>query len=114
MSASGLNASAPVVQTLPGAAQVLANAGQENFPVALWFLPTRIRRRLMAVYGFARLVDDVGDEGSGTMGLPPALLPHGRPADILAEAGLDGAGLATAVLRALPLCPASIGVAPPD
>jgi squalene synthase HpnC len=66
MSAFGLNAPAPTAQTLPGAAQVLARAGQENFPVALWFLPARIRRRLMAVYGFARLVDDVGDEGSGT------------------------------------------------
>jgi squalene synthase HpnC len=44
---------------------VLARAGQENFPVALWFLPAKVRHRLMAVYGFARLVDDVGDEGGG-------------------------------------------------
>jgi 1-deoxy-D-xylulose-5-phosphate synthase len=36
-----------------------------------------------------------------TMGLPPAFLPHGRAADILAEAGLDGAGLAAAALDAL-------------
>jgi 1-deoxy-D-xylulose-5-phosphate synthase len=49
-----------------------------------------------------------------TLGLPPAFLPHGRPADILAEAGLDGAGLATAVLRALPLCPAPTRVLPLD
>jgi 1-deoxy-D-xylulose-5-phosphate synthase len=37
-----------------------------------------------------------------TMGLPRAFLPHGRAADILADAGLDGAGLAAAVLGALP------------
>ncbi|HEX3841422.1 MAG TPA: 1-deoxy-D-xylulose-5-phosphate synthase [Acidimicrobiales bacterium] len=50
----------------------------------------------------------VGDPGPFTLtqGLPSAFLPHGRPADLLAEAGLDGAGLEAAVLRALPLCPA--------
>lgn len=34
----------------------------ENFPVAARLLPTRVRRYLLAIYGFARLVDDVGDE----------------------------------------------------
>jgi squalene synthase HpnC len=62
MSAFGLDAPAPTAPTLPGATPVLAKAGQENFPVALWFLPAEIRARLLAVYGFARLVDDVGDE----------------------------------------------------
>jgi squalene synthase HpnC len=36
-------------------------AGAENFPVALRVLPARYRRHLMAVYRFARTVDDVGD-----------------------------------------------------
>ncbi|HEX3841429.1 MAG TPA: squalene synthase HpnC [Acidimicrobiales bacterium] len=66
MSAFGLNAPASLAESLPGTAPVLAKAAQENFPVALWFLPANVRHRLMAVYGFARLVDDVGDEGSGT------------------------------------------------
>jgi squalene synthase HpnC len=66
MSAFGLDAPAPLAESLPGTVPVLAKAAQENFPVALWFLPAVVRRRLMAVYGFARLVDDVGDEGSGT------------------------------------------------
>jgi phytoene synthase len=65
MSASGLDAPPPAAPTLPGTAEVLAQAGQENFPVALWFLPAKVRQRLMAVYGFARLVDDVGDESRG-------------------------------------------------
>ena len=34
----------------------------ENFPVALRVLPARYRRHLQAVYGFARAVDDMGDE----------------------------------------------------
>ncbi|MFI7390390.1 squalene synthase HpnC [Streptomyces tendae] len=39
----------------------LAKAADENFPVAPFFLPRAWRTDLMAVYGFARLVDDVGD-----------------------------------------------------
>jgi 1-deoxy-D-xylulose-5-phosphate synthase len=39
------------------------------------------------------------------MGLPRAFLPHGRAADILAAAGLDGSGLAAAVLGAFPYAP---------
>ncbi|MFH8656111.1 squalene synthase HpnC [Streptomyces afghaniensis] len=39
----------------------LAKATGENFPVAPFFLPRNWRTDLMAVYGFARLVDDIGD-----------------------------------------------------
>jgi squalene synthase HpnC len=37
----------------------------ENFPVALRLLPRRFRGHLQAVYGFARTVDDLGDESTG-------------------------------------------------
>jgi len=37
----------------------------ENFPVALRILPRRFRDHLRAVYGFARTVDDLGDESTG-------------------------------------------------
>ncbi|WP_242614640.1 squalene synthase HpnC [Actinomadura roseirufa] len=37
-------------------------AARENFPVASRLLPARLRADLRAVYGFARLVDDIGDE----------------------------------------------------
>jgi len=40
---------------------VLDKAGAENFPVAPFFMPGAMREGLMAVYGFARLVDDAGD-----------------------------------------------------
>ena len=39
----------------------LDKAADENFPVAPFFLPRAWRTDLMAVYGFARLVDDIGD-----------------------------------------------------
>ncbi|GAA0400647.1 squalene synthase HpnC [Microbispora corallina] len=35
---------------------------RENFPVASLLLPRSVRRHLLAVYGFARRVDDIGDE----------------------------------------------------
>jgi squalene synthase HpnC len=41
---------------------VAAKAAAENFPVALRALPSRYRSHLTALYGFARLTDDIGDE----------------------------------------------------
>lgn len=49
----------------PSASAILAKAQHENFPVALRFLPRSLRRRLETIYGFARLVDDLGDEYEG-------------------------------------------------
>jgi squalene synthase HpnC len=40
----------------------LRSAAGENFPVALRILPRTVRGHLYAVYAFARLVDDVGDD----------------------------------------------------
>ncbi|HLN07181.1 MAG TPA: squalene synthase HpnC, partial [Acidimicrobiales bacterium] len=42
-----------------------AKARNENFPVASHLLPSKVRARLMAIYGFARLADDLGDEAEG-------------------------------------------------
>jgi squalene synthase HpnC len=47
---------------LTRAEEVVANASGENFPVALRLLPERYRRHLTALYCFARLTDDLGDE----------------------------------------------------
>jgi squalene synthase HpnC len=57
--------SAVSADALPTREAVLAQAREENFPVALWLLGPRARRHLLAIYGFARLVDDVGDEVDG-------------------------------------------------
>jgi len=40
-------------------------AATENFPVALRLLPRELRTHLLAIYGFARLVDELGDELPG-------------------------------------------------
>jgi squalene synthase HpnC len=53
---------------------VLDKAARENFPVAPVFLPRAWRQDLMAVYGFARLVDDIGDGDLADGGRPDAVL----------------------------------------
>lgn len=53
---------------------VLAKAARENFPVAPRFLPRAWRDDLMTVYGYARLVDDIGDGDISPGGLDAALL----------------------------------------
>ncbi len=58
MSASAQPSSDPAEQA---AGATLDKADLENFPVAPFFLPAAWRTDLMAVYGFARLVDDAGD-----------------------------------------------------
>lgn len=45
--------------------EVAGRARAENFPVASRLLPRESRSHLMAIYGFARLVDDIGDEAPG-------------------------------------------------
>jgi hydroxysqualene synthase len=48
----------------------------ENFPVASWLCPPRLRRPVAALYWFARTADDIADEGHATEG--------NRLADLLA------------------------------
>jgi squalene synthase HpnC len=49
----------------PAYGAVMAQAREENFPVASRILPAGQRRQLLAIYGVARLIDDVGDESLG-------------------------------------------------
>ncbi len=44
---------------------IMSRAATENFPVASRLLPRRARAHLLAIYGFARLVDELGDEYPG-------------------------------------------------
>ncbi|HEY8551673.1 MAG TPA: squalene synthase HpnC [Vicinamibacterales bacterium] len=41
----------------------IARSHYENFPVASWLLPARMRPHVAAVYAFARTADDFADEG---------------------------------------------------
>jgi len=56
---------APPLSRAPAPDAVMAQAGEENFPVALWILGATKRAQLLSLYGFARLVDDAGDEADG-------------------------------------------------
>lgn len=47
------------------AARLLRRAAGENFAVAPRLLPARWREPLLALYGFARLVDEIGDAADG-------------------------------------------------
>src|SRR6478672_6408763 len=49
----------------PSASSVAARARTENFPVASLLFPRALRPHLRAIYGFARLVDMLGDEVPG-------------------------------------------------
>jgi squalene synthase HpnC len=81
--------------TAPSAAAVMARAPHENFPVASRVLPAREREHLLAIYGYARLVDDIGDEAPGDRG---ALL-DGVEGDL--DAIYDGRAPAHPVIRRL-------------
>jgi squalene synthase HpnC len=59
------------IATTPSRDAVMTQAGSENFPVASYLLGRRQRAQLLSIYGFARLVDDLGDEAAGDR---PALL----------------------------------------
>ena len=59
--ATGARPAAPSISS----SAVMDKAGSENFPVASRVLPRAVRAHLLAVYGFARLVDDIGDEAEG-------------------------------------------------
>ena len=50
---------------VPDAIAVMSQAKTENFTVASRLLPARERQHLLAIYGFARLADDIGDEAAG-------------------------------------------------
>jgi len=50
------------------ACEALARSHYENFPVASYLLPAPMRPHVAAVYAFARVADDIADEGSA----PPA------------------------------------------
>src|SRR5881397_4040359 len=49
------------------ACEALARSHYENFPVASRLLPPAMRPHVAAVYAFARVADDIADEGA----MPP-------------------------------------------
>src|SRR3989440_2138273 len=55
-------ASAPPLQEAYSYCERLARTHYENFSVATWFLPRRLRQHFFSVYAYCRISDDLGDE----------------------------------------------------
>ncbi|HYY34577.1 MAG TPA: squalene synthase HpnC [Gaiellaceae bacterium] len=81
------------------AERIDARARGENFPVVSLLAPRWARRHLRAIYGFARLVDNLGDEAEGDraallgelereLGRPPRTEIMGRLHATIEECGL--------------------------
>ena len=55
-------ATAPSVEEARAYCERLAKSHYENFSVATWFLPSRLRQHFYNVYAYCRISDDLGDE----------------------------------------------------
>src|SRR5437588_3553565 len=55
-------ASAPSLAEAQAYCERLASSHYENFSVATWFLPKRLRQDFYNVYAYCRISDDLGDE----------------------------------------------------
>jgi squalene synthase HpnC len=55
-------ATAPSLQEARAYCERLAKSHYENFSVATWFLPRRLRQHFYNVYAYCRISDDLGDE----------------------------------------------------
>src|SRR5262249_35576081 len=55
-------AAAPSLEEAQAYCRQLATSHYENFSVATWFLPKRLRQHFYNVYAYCRISDDLGDE----------------------------------------------------
>jgi squalene synthase HpnC len=60
-------ASAPTLEDARDYCARLARSHYENFSVASWFLPRRLRQHFFNVYAYCRISDDLGDEVGDTV-----------------------------------------------
>jgi squalene synthase HpnC len=74
-----------------GVCETLARSHYENFPVASWLVPAALGPHIAAVYAFARVADDIADEGAAPPDLRRSRLRtwHQRLHDAVAN-GADG------------------------
>jgi phytoene synthase len=54
----------PELAAAYAACEQLARSHYENFPVASYLLPAKMRPHVAAIYAFARIADDMADEGA--------------------------------------------------
>ncbi len=72
------------------ACEALARSHDENFPVASRLLPASMRPHIAAVYAFARIADDIADEGDEAADVRQARLRDWQSRLHLAAAGPGG------------------------
>lgn len=70
--------------------RALARQHYENFPVASWLLPRRLRDPVAVIYAFARQADDLADEGDLSAEQRLAALDRMRQQLLGLEQGLPG------------------------
>lgn len=54
--------SAPSLEEARAYCECLAKSHYENFSVATWFLPSKLRPHFYSIYAYCRISDDLGDE----------------------------------------------------
>jgi len=52
----------PILKEAQAWCRQLASTHYENFPVATWFLPRKVRPHFESIYAYCRVADDLGDE----------------------------------------------------
>src|SRR5580765_1871760 len=53
---------APSLEAARAYCERLARSHYENFSVATWFLPSKLRPHFYSIYAYCRISDDLGDE----------------------------------------------------
>lgn len=114
-SAGALRAAPPSLAQARGYCLYVTQSHYENFTVASWLLPRRLRPHFHAVYAYCRWADDLADEAGGEQA-PATTIPAAAPIDdptttehARESARAAGGAAPTSTLTAAP--PAGITVA---
>jgi 1-deoxy-D-xylulose-5-phosphate synthase len=101
LDARGVSASVWDVRTVPPDPRMLADARRHHLVVTAEDGIAEGGVGALLVAALSRMDATAPSPPTVTLGTPAAFLPHGKPADLLANLGLDGPGIAATVFKAL-------------
>jgi 1-deoxy-D-xylulose-5-phosphate synthase len=101
LDARGVHAAVWDVRTIPLDRRMLADARSYDLVITAEDGIAEGGAGAAIVSALGRMESDKPVPPTITLGTPLAYLPHGKPADLLANLGLDGPGIAATVLKAL-------------